>query len=36
MRNTTSQEMVEQARGELELKMRSLESPRVDGEDMLL
>ena len=32
MRNTTSQEMINQARGELELKIRSLESP----EDMPL
>ena len=32
MRDTTSQEMIERARGELELKMRSLESP----EDMPL
>lgn len=36
MRNTTSQEMIGQARGELESKIRSLEAPRVDGEDMPL
>ena len=36
MRNTTSQEMIEQAKGELEAKIRSLEVPMVDGEDILL
>ena len=36
MRNTTSQEMVEQARRELESKIRSLEVPMVDGEDIPL
>ena len=36
MRNTTSQEMIEQAKGELEAKIRSLEVPRVDEEDILL
>ena len=36
MRNTTSQEMVEQAKRELESKVRSLEVPMVDGEDIPL
>ncbi len=36
MRNTTSQEMVEQAKGELESKIRSLEAPMINGEDILL
>ena len=36
MRNTTSQEMVERAKRELESKVRSLEVPMVDGEDIPL